>query len=167
MGTDFFLRLSPGKATGIGLARVYELLDGGYDETRLLLAAGMLRQCLIELLKSKRLRRDLTSAEAVESTADWMRHHLGSRISLAELSRMAGMSSSRFSDLFRQQFGYAPMDWFMRQRIQHACRLLDATQEKVEVVGRQVGFEDPYYFSRSFRKVMGCSPRAYRSILKG
>ena len=85
----------------------------------------------------------------------------------AKLSKKAGMSSSRYSDIFRQRFGYSPIDWFNRQRVQRACHLLDVTREKVKVVGLEVGFRDPYYFSRSFRKIMGSSPREYRAITKG
>ena len=96
-----------------------------------------------------------------------MRGHLSSQATLATLANMSGMSPSRYSDIFRRRFGFPPIDWFMRQRVQQACLLLDVTREKVEIVGLEVGFRDPYYFSRSFRKVMGCSPRAYRAIAKG
>lgn len=168
VGTDFFLRLHPTASAGIGLARVHEHLEAGYDETQLLLASVALRRCLTRLVKFRRVPGHApTSVEAVEATADWMRGHLSSQATLATLAKKAGMSPSRYSDIFRQRFGFPPIDWFMRQRVQQACLLLDVTQEKVEIVGLEVGFHDPYYFSRSFRKIMGCSPRAYRAIAKG
>lgn len=168
VGNDFFLHLHPAAPASIRLARVHEHLEAGYDETQLLLAAAALRRSLTELIKLKRVPRHTpTAVEAVEVTADWLRTHLSSQATLATLAKMAGMSSSRYSDIFRQRFGFSPIDWFMRQRVQQACLLLDVTQEKIEIVGLEVGFRDPYYFSRSFRKVMGCSPRAYRAIAKG
>jgi AraC-like DNA-binding protein len=168
VGDHFFLRLHPAAPASIRLARVHEHLEAGYDETQLLLAAAALRRSLTELIKLRRVPGHTpTSVEAVEATADWMRTHLASQATLAAMAKMAGMSCSRYSDIFRQRFGFPPIDWFMRQRVQQACLLLDVTREKVEVVGREVGFHDPYYFSRSFRKVMGCSPRAYRAIAKG
>lgn len=167
-GTDFILRLHPTAAAGLGLARVHELLEAGYDETQLLLAAVALRRCLTQLVKLRRVPSHApTAVEAVEATADWMRGHLSSQVTLAMLAKQAAMSSSRYSDIFRLRFGYSPVDWFLRQRVQQACHLLDVTREKVEVVGLEVGFRDPYYFSRSFRKVMGSSPREYRAIAKG
>ena len=133
-----------------------------------MLAAAALRRSLTELIKLRRVPGHTpTSVEAVEATADWMRGHLSSQATLATLAKKAGMSPSRYSDIFRQRFGFPPIDWFMRQRVQQACLLLDVTQDKVEIVGLEVGFRDPYYFSRSFRKIMGCSPRAYRAIAKG
>lgn len=168
MGSGFFLKLHPAAPASIRLSRVHEHLEAGYDEMQLLLAAAALRRSLTELIRLGRVPGHTpTSVEAVEATADWMRTHLSSQTTLAALAKMAGMSPSRYSDIFRQRFGFPPIDWFMRQRLQRACLLLDVTQEKVEVVGLEVGFHDPYYFSRSFRKVMGCSPRAYRAIAKG
>jgi len=72
-----------------------------------------------------------------------------------------------FSELFRQQTGYAPIDYLIRQRIQRACLLLDTTVSAVSKITTEVGYNDPYYFTRSFRRVMGCPPRAYRHIVKG
>ena len=168
VGDDFFLRIHPTAVAGIGLSRVHEYLEAGYDESQLLLASVALRSCLTELVKFRRVPSHApTSVEAVEATADWMRHHLAAQVTLALLAKKAGMSPSRYSDIFRQRYGYSPIDWFMRQRVQQACHLLDVTREKVEIVGLEVGFRDPFYFSRSFRKVMGCSPRDYRAIPKG
>lgn len=168
VGNDFFLRLHPTTTAGLRLARVHEHLEVGYDEVQLLLASVTLRRCLTELVKFRGVPGHApTSVEAVEATAEWMRGHLSSQATLAALAKMACMSSSRYSDIFRQRFGYPPIDWFMRQRVQQACHLLDVTPEKVEIVGMEVGFRDPYYFSRCFRKVMGCSPRTYRAIPKG
>jgi AraC-like DNA-binding protein len=59
------------------------------------------------------------------------------------------------------------MDYFARLKIQRACMLLDRSTLRVKEVGAKVGFSDPYYFSRSFRQVMGISPRAYRAVPKG
>lgn len=168
MNRGFFLHLSFGISPALELAQVYQTLQNGYEETWQLLAAVILRQNLAELLKHRRLRSNLpTSMEAVEATATWMSARLSDKVSLDGLAKKAGMSTSRYSDLFRQRYGFAPLDWFLRQRVRQACLLLDGTQEKIETVGREVGFTDPYYFSRIFRKIMGCSPRAYRSTPKG
>jgi len=59
------------------------------------------------------------------------------------------------------------MDYFVRLKIQRASLLLDTTSFRVKEIGAKVGFADPYYFSRSFRQVMGMSPRAYRVDPKG
>ncbi len=162
------LDLPPRLVCALGVARVHERLEVGYDEPQLLAASAALRWSLAELSRLRHLPRNPpTLLEAVEATAQWMREHLDQRMGLAELSARARLSPSHFSVVFRRRFGYAPIDWLLRQRVQRACHQLDTTDDKVEVIGRSVGFSDPYYFSRVFRQVMGASPRTYRATVKG
>ncbi len=86
---------------------------------------------------------------------------------LEELSNAAGLSIPHFCTLFRKLTGYAPIDFHIRQRIRRACRLLDTTQGTVASIAAEVGFEDPYYFSRCFHRIMGVAPRTYRKAVKG
>lgn len=52
-------------------------------------------------------------------------------------------------------------------KMQRAGQLLDLTDWSVKEIAGAVGLSDPYYFSRLFKKMMGCSPTAYRGIPKG
>ena len=61
--------------------------------------------------------------------------------------------------------GHAPMDFFTRLKMKQACRMLRSGGEYVYEVARQLGYRDPYYFSRAFKKVMGVSPRSYQNGL--
>jgi transcriptional regulator GlxA family with amidase domain len=69
--------------------------------------------------------------------------------------------------LFRRQTGFAPIDFVIRLRVQHACRLLDTTELSIGEIAERVGYPDPYYFTRCFRRVMGRAPRLYRKVPKG
>jgi transcriptional regulator GlxA family with amidase domain len=89
------------------------------------------------------------------------------RYRLEELATGAGLSVPHFCLLFRQQTGYAPVDFLIRQRIRKACRLLDTTSSTIAAIAADVGFDDPYYFSRCFHRIMGTSPRTYRQAIKG
>jgi AraC-like DNA-binding protein len=162
------LELSPRLAPALGLARVHERLEEGYHEPQLLAAAAALRWSLAELIRLRHQPGNApTVIEAVDATAAWMREHFGQRITLNQLAARARLSVSHYSALFRQRFGFAPIDWLIRQRIQRACQMLDSTNEKIEAIGLAVGFCDPYYFSRMFRRVMGVPPRRYRGMVKG
>lgn len=156
------------QASALGVARVGERLDAGYDLPRLFAAAAALRTSLAELVRLRDVPGHApTLLESVDATAQWMREHLDRKIELRDLAARARLSPSHYSAVFRRRFGFAPIDWLIRQRIQAACRLLDSTAEKIESVGAAVGFADPYYFSRAFRRVMGVSPREYRRTVKG
>ncbi|MDB6094776.1 MAG: AraC family transcriptional regulator [Verrucomicrobia bacterium] len=66
------------------------------------------------------------------------------------------------SRLFRRATGFAPLEYYQRRRVHHACaRLLDG-ERTVTQVAMDLGFADAAHFSRLFRKYAGLTPRSYR-----
>ncbi|MBQ6680057.1 MAG: helix-turn-helix transcriptional regulator [Lachnospiraceae bacterium] len=72
------------------------------------------------------------------------------------------LSVSRFNHLFREQVGESPLRYYIGIRMANAAHLLKYTNYPIGRVASSVGYEDPLYFARVFRKWAGCSPRAYR-----
>jgi AraC family transcriptional regulator of arabinose operon len=110
-------------------------------------------------------RRTISSRQAdpVEATIEHLRANVSTRISLADLAGMAGLSVSHYSALFRRATGYGALEYQTRLRMGAARELLDTTDRSVASVAAQVGFADPLYFSRQFRRIHGMSPTGYRS----
>jgi AraC-like DNA-binding protein len=163
------LRLSADGADRLDFNRVWQIAEEGYSLPQLLASASALRFVLSEMLRLKLATRapKENDEDVVRRATDWMRQHIDAKVMLGDVARQAGASVSHLSSLFREKMGYPPMDYFARLKIQRACLLLDTTSARVKEVGAKVGFTDPYYFSRSFRQVMGMSPRAYRAVPKG
>ena len=74
------------------------------------------------------------------------------------------LSASHFSSLFRKATGMSPMDYFIHLKLQKACLLLYSSSIKIKDVALAVGYEDPYYFSRLFKKYLKLSPDQYRVL---
>lgn len=74
----------------------------------------------------------------------------------------AGFSRDHFRRLFQKRTGMSPQRYFTHLRMEHAGELLRATSLSTGVIARCVGFDDPHYFSRVFKKVMGITARACR-----
>jgi len=92
------------------------------------------------------------------------RHH-AERLTIARLARVAGMSESTFMRRFRDAVGRPPSDYVIHSRIARACEMLRRDDgSKLAAVAEASGFSDANYFSRLFRRVMGCTPRAYRAL---
>jgi transcriptional regulator GlxA family with amidase domain len=108
-----------------------------------------------------------TTVMRIRSVAAYMRQHLERPVRLDELARMANLSVSHFSAIFRKEFGFSPLDYLIRTRIRRACELLDTTGSSLKEIAEAVGFSDPLYFSRVFRTIHGVSPSQYRSVVKG
>jgi len=148
--------------------RVYAALERGFSIRHLVAASAALRFTLSMVAQLSTERPKSRSAEervarSIEALrSDWQRPHR-----LEELATAAKVSVAHYSSLFRQRTGFSPIDFLIRLRIRHACRLLDTTSITVKEVSERSGYADPYYFTRCFRRVMGASPRAYRKTPKG
>ncbi|MBN1814567.1 MAG: helix-turn-helix domain-containing protein, partial [Anaerolineae bacterium] len=79
-----------------------------------------------------------------------------------EVAEAVGVSESYLSRVFSQELGLSPWEYLNRYRIFQAKRMLRHTSGSVKTVAHRVGFRDPAYFSRVFRKLTGFSPSAYR-----
>ena len=98
----------------------------------------------------------------VNQSINYMLQHLDRKLRLEDLAEEVKLSVSHYSRLFLNTTGHSPIDYFIQLKMQQACRLLDNTSWNIGEVARELGFDDPFYFSRLFRKIMSCSPREYR-----
>lgn len=79
-----------------------------------------------------------------------------------EMAEGIGVSEDYLSRVFNQELGISPWDYLNRYRVARAQELLRQTHDSISQIGYRVGFSDPAYFSRVFRRLTGISPRAYR-----
>ena len=103
----------------------------------------------------------------IEQSIAYMLRHLDEPLQVATLAAQANISASHFFALFKRQTGCAPIDCFIRLRMQHACRLLDETVLSVKEVAATLGYDDPFYFSRIFKSVNRVAPSEYRLLKNG
>lgn len=148
-----------------------DALHDGYGLPTLVYAAQSTQHILSLLLyRNRSLPTEQSSGPrrpSLENVIEHMQNNLNVNLRLADLARKAGMSVSHFSERFRRQTGQAPMAYFIQLRMRLACRLLDLSGKPVKTVASEIGYRDPYYFSRIFKKSMGISPEKYREIKKG
>lgn len=78
------------------------------------------------------------------------------------LARIAHVSQAHFIRTFRATFGETPHRYLQRRRVERAMSLLRETDRSVTDICFEVGFASPGTFSRTFRDIVGRSPRTYR-----
>ena len=78
------------------------------------------------------------------------------------LAAEAGFSRASFRRHWARQVGTPPGQYMAARRMQEACRLLAETDWSIKEVARRLGFNDPLYFSRRFRQVIGMPASEYR-----
>ena len=146
--------------------KIYKTLELGYSIDNLLFANMCLSHYVSLFIYNSR-HYSVTATDkidCVDSAILHMQEHINENISLNDLSKQYNYSVSRFSNLFKKKTGYAPIDYFVQMKMQKACQQLDFTNESIKNIAFNMGFDDPYYFSKRFRTVIGMSPKKYRSL---
>jgi AraC family transcriptional regulator, transcriptional activator FtrA len=106
----------------------------------------------------------LPGADLFGETLAWMEEHLHEPVSVADLAARSAMSPRTFARRFRQTTGTTPHQWLLRQRINLARRLLETTEEPIEVIADRCGFGTAANLRIHFRRLVRTTPQAYRNM---
>lgn len=89
-------------------------------------------------------------------------HYTDGTLSLQTVAAVSGFSPNRFSTMFSREMGMTFMEYLIGKRMERACELLMTTDMKAFEIAYQSGYNDPHYFSATFKKLRGMSPMEYR-----
>jgi len=104
-------------------------------------------------------------APGIIRASEYLRENPDKSFSINDIAEVVGLSSSRFSHLFREQTGMTPGQFLERERIMRANQLLTVTSRTIAEISAMVGFASPFYFTSRFRKITGVNPREFRRLL--
>lgn len=133
----------------------------GFRSQGLIHASNRLRQ-LLAAVPLNADENDVAKHAVLETLHNYMRENLEARLTLPQLAELSGLSPAHFATCYREQTGTSPIQHFLHLKVERACQLLDTTSQSFADISRQLGYDDAYYFSRLFKKVMGKSPSDYR-----
>ena len=163
----------PGDPAGRWLAEVVTHFGRGEPSARLR-AEALLFNVLAVLFDAARPAGtapagDSSVNHAARARIDRALHHLerglAGHLTPADLARAAGLSASHFTRLFRRWMGLPPGEYILRRRVEHARKLLGDVTLSIKEIAARSGFDDPYYFSKVFRRIDGLPPTLFREAL--
>ncbi len=96
----------------------------------------------------------------------WMAAHLDRELSVEALAERAVMSPRNFARRFRAETGTTPFHWLTGQRVLLAQRLLEETDETLDVVAERCGFGTAAVLRHHFGQLRGTTPQAYRRAFR-
>lgn len=137
----------------------------GYED----LLAMYLRQIFLLVQRTRQEERPTVSTyiqEEMEFARRYFNEHYNEPISIQEYAESRNMSVCYFQRNFKQIVKHTPMQYLLTIRVNNAASLLETTDYSMAEIAAIVGYEDPLYFSRLFRKIKGVSPRDYRNLVK-
>jgi AraC-like DNA-binding protein len=92
----------------------------------------------------------------------YMSLHLSEPLSVSDMAARAGLSASRFSQVFRNRFSRPPHQFLLHLRVQRAQDLLHHTSLTMREISAQCGFSDVHHFAKTFKRLSGQTPGSYR-----
>jgi len=113
------------------------------------------------IIKSARKRDTDGMSELVKKAIYYIREHYEENISLNDVAGVVGVSLQYFSKIFKDETGKNYVEWLNRFRIEKAKDLMNETSLTIKEVCFKVGYNDPNYFSRIFKKYEGVAPTDY------
>ncbi|MDD5707567.1 MAG: AraC family transcriptional regulator [Kiritimatiellae bacterium] len=123
------------------------------------------------LLASATMRADapqrLSGLGRLAESVAHLRENYARALDVDRLARLAHLSPSRFYPVFKTIVGCSPGEFIHRLRLDAAVAMLAKDDLTIAEIGQQVGWNDPFHFSRTFKRFMGMSPKAYRDGLQG
>jgi AraC-like DNA-binding protein/mannose-6-phosphate isomerase-like protein (cupin superfamily) len=145
----------------------------GQENQRKSYQNNLLQFAYIAMLLGKLLDYKTTGAtmqlskDNLQNAITYMRQNYSRQICIKDLADRCSMSICSFHIKFRKEFGVSPIQWLLNFRLQKAMQMLMRPEKSIAEVAYACGFVDPLYFSRQFRKKIGCAPRKYRKEGQG
>lgn len=106
--------------------------------------------------------------EYIQKALEYIEMNYSRSISIKNLADHVGLNRSYFSTLFKASLNLSPENFLIQYRINKACELLNQNKTlRISDVSRSVGYMDQLAFSKTFKKVKGCSPSEYLWLKRG
>ncbi|SFB14309.1 MULTISPECIES: response regulator [unclassified Bacillus (in: firmicutes)] len=110
---------------------------------------------------------DRLEADTIHQIKHYIIEHSHEDISLDALSRKVGLSPIYISKIFKEKLGINYIDFLTECRIKKAKQLMGDPEKSIKEITFEVGYHEPNYFSKVFKKMCGTSPKEFRKTLLG
>ncbi len=88
--------------------------------------------------------------------------HIEGDVNVSDLARELSVSAAHLCRVFRRELGLRPLQYLTQEKVRHACELLRDTQQSCKEISARLGYDNASHFARTFRRVTGTTPRAFR-----
>lgn len=137
----------------------------GYQE----LLEMYLRQIFLLIQRTRQESRPTINTylqKEMEHAQQYFQEHYNEDIQIKDYAKSRSMSVSWFLRNFKEFVGQPPAQYLLMLRMNNAIRLLETTDYNVTEISAIIGYDNPLYFSRLFKKHKGVSPSEYRKLLQ-
>ncbi len=101
-------------------------------------------------------------SEIIIDAINFINNHYHEKLSINSIAHFIHLSPIYFHGLFKRETGTTPYEYITKKRIDHAIILLETSDKKISTISSECGFSSQSYFSATFKKTFGCTPKEYR-----
>jgi AraC family transcriptional regulator, arabinose operon regulatory protein len=131
------------------------------EELPLLLAEAQRIILTIYQMHKKKIKKD-EYREIIEEACQIINENSLHRISAKQVSQRLGIGYERFRKLFKDNMGISPGNFIIHTRINTAKSMLIDTNKSIKEIALELGFPDPFTFSKQFKNLVGTSPSEFK-----
>ena len=107
-----------------------------------------------------------SAANYVQKGIEYISSNYSYPITIEDIASYVGLSRSHLFRSFETVLQTSPKEYLTDFRIKQACYLLEHTSLSVTAIANSIGFDNGLYFSKTFHKIKGISPKEYRNTKK-
>ncbi len=126
------------------------------------LAMNALERLILRCFQQQPISNRHAHDPRINAICDYLNAHIAQEVKIETLAAMVFISPSRLAHLFKNELGQTVYAWRETQRINRARWLIQSTSLPLNKIALSVGYSDPVYFTRLFRKHNGIPPGEYR-----
>lgn len=112
-------------------------------------------------------RRVQSNDAIIANCQRWIAENYTCQNPVASMAEYSGLAPRTFARRFRTATGYLPMEYVHAVRIEEAKQIIETEEGDMDEAGYRVGYEDPTFFRRLFKRQVGLTPAAYRKKFSG
>jgi AraC-like DNA-binding protein len=146
--------------TLLGLVSLFTSAEGEY----LAQGSAILKQLLLKVLET--VDENALPARMVEALDKYIRDNAGDDISNTEIGAIFGYHPFYISKVLKDRKGTTLRQYIIAYRLKLAKKLLSESAKSVNEVSEECGFNDPSYFTKTFKSAFGMTPKEYRNLSK-
>ena len=146
--------------TFLKLVSLFTSAEGSYRAQ----GSAILKQLLLKVIET--VDENALPARMVEALDSYIRENAGDDISNTEIGAIFGYHPFYISKVLKDRKGTTLRQYIIAYRLKLAKKLLDESGKSVNEISEECGFNDPSYFTKTFKNAFGMTPKEYRNLTK-
>lgn len=120
-----------------------------------------LNQCTISAIEQANSDR----CSFVDSARQYVEDHIEQRISLSDAADYVNISPAYLSSIFKKRYGESFIEYVNKCKVEYACKLIKERKYLIYEISYRLGFNNAYYFTKTFKRHTGLTPMEYQNSL--